>query len=149
SYPKVQIWDRSPLALEFSRELLQRDISIIESDKPPQEPFTLILSHVLTELSEEDQVRLLHFVSAAEEILWVEPGIPFCSHRLVEIREELLTQFHPVAPCPHEKTCGLLALPKEWCHHYAHVPSFVFQSAFWRKFSGTLGIDLRSLPLVY
>jgi hypothetical protein len=35
---------------------------------------------------------------------------------------------------------------RHWCHHFAQVPSAVFQDARWIEFGRELGIDLRSLP---
>ena len=38
---------------------------------------------------------------------------------------------------------------QHWCHHFARVPSWVFQDGGWAQFSRNLGIDLNTLPYSY
>jgi len=67
------------------------------------------------------------------------------------VRERLVSEFRPVAPCAHALGCGLLAPGNErhWCHHFAEVPRAVFQDSGWGRFAKTLEIDLRSVPYSY
>jgi ribosomal protein RSM22 (predicted rRNA methylase) len=112
---------------------------------------TLLLSHVLTELSEQEIKELVQVCSRATTIVWVEPGTRETSRRLSQVREQLRQSFQVVAPCTHQNPCGMLCAGSEahWCHHFATPPPEVFTSAFWRQFSEWAGVDLRSLPLSY
>jgi ribosomal protein RSM22 (predicted rRNA methylase) len=53
-----------------------------------------------------------------------------------------------VAPCTHQRACGLLAPQniRHWCHHFAAPPAGIFTDSNWVKFGKRAGIDLRSLP---
>lgn len=114
-------------------------------------PFTLLLSHILTELAPEPTEALLRLAATAQSVLWVEPGTHEVSRALIVIRERLRNQLSVVAPCTHQEACGLLAAGNErhWCHHFASPPPGLFTDSAWSRFANLLGIDLRDLPLSF
>jgi hypothetical protein len=163
------VHDRSSLAMQFSRERARTDSPSLEVETSGEVDgdTLLLLSHVISELSPVAFDRLIELASGAGEIIWVEAGTHADSRRLIEVRERLRritggppisapdhrpaasgATFQVIAPCTHRERCGLLAAKNErhWCHHFAEVPSEVFQSARWLEFGRELGIDLRSLP---
>jgi len=157
--------DRSAMAMRYATERVRADFPHIEIS-PSREvdaDTLLLLSHVISELSARQLDELLEVAPRAGEIIWVEAGTHTDSRRLIEVRERLRRTpggspedhgraahgtFEVVAPCTHRSACGLLSAKNErhWCHHFAHVPSDVFQDARWAEFGRELGIDLRSLP---
>lgn len=152
---RVTLFDRSPEAMRFAQAALEREghaAAAVTTRAPFKEPVdTVLLSHVLTELSDDMLAEVLPALQRARTIIWVEQGTPLASRRLMEVRERLRTAFHPWAPCSHYAVCGM-AQPenaRHWCHHFAPVPTEVSRSAFWREAQKELGIDLRSLPLSY
>jgi ribosomal protein RSM22 (predicted rRNA methylase) len=114
-------------------------------------PALLLISHVLTELSQDQATQLADLAAQAQAVLWVEPGTYETSLALIAARERLRTRMNVVAPCPHQGPCGILARGNErhWCHHFAKAPGGVFTDAQWARFGKLMGIDLRSLPLSY
>ncbi len=135
---KVKVWDRSSKAMAFA-------------GGEPAESTTgvLLLSHVLGELSQKNEKALLERVASAAATIWVEPGTPLLSQKLISIRERLRDRFHLVAPCPHQAKCGLQGDTKHWCHHFAPPAPEAFTTSEWREFSTRMKIDLRSLPTSY
>ena len=109
---------------------------------------TLVISHVINELSPVALGTLLALASRATAVLWVEPGTAAVSRALIAARERLLTTFRPIAPCTHAAQCGMLAVGNEhhWCHHFAKPPASVFQDSGWGHFARILEIDLASVP---
>ncbi len=155
-FSELRFWDRSRLAREFTKNQLTNlggSTPVHEGAErsDPSLPLILLLSHVLGELEHRLGEELMSLVSQAQTVIWVEPGTPALSRRLIEVRENLRGLFQVWAPCPHQARCGLLALENDrhWCHHFAEPPSEVFQSADWTKFSREMEIDLRSLPVSY
>ncbi len=153
---EVRLFDRSSLALEFAKGKITSDFPDIavtttsEGLSAPEKPFALVISHVLGELTTQASASLIRLAESAQLILWVEPGTPELSLKLISIREKLRDRFSVVAPCPHQNTCGLLgANSRDWCHFFASPPQEVFHSSFWREFSQKLKIDLRSLPVSF
>jgi ribosomal protein RSM22 (predicted rRNA methylase) len=112
---------------------------------------TLLLSHVLTELTDDQLNELLRIVERATAIVWVEPGTYDTSRRLIGVRERLRTAFNIVAPCTHQAGCGMRASQNSahWCHHFAPPPPQAFTDGNWARFAALAGIDLRSLPLSF
>jgi ribosomal protein RSM22 (predicted rRNA methylase) len=113
---------------------------------------TLLISHVLSELTDRQLECLLSQVSRATAVLWVEPGTHENSRRLgTNVRERLRKEFSILAPCTHQAACGLLTggMERHWCHHFADTPSEVFMDGNWSRFARLAGIDLRSLPLSF
>lgn len=148
---ELTLFDRSGLAREFAKQKIKTERADIPiSDKGPA-PQLLLVSHALGELNPEGIRSLLSTIKAADAFIWVEPGTKRLGKKLVEMREELKSEYSFLAPCPHSQTCGLLTAENQthWCHHFAQSPDEIFHSAFWREFSNQLGIDLRSLPVSY
>jgi len=113
--------------------------------------FTLLISHVLTELKPEHVESLADLAASATSVIWVEPGTYEASLTLIAVRERLRGKMNVVAPCTHQAQCGILAPGKEshWCHHFAVPPPQVFTDGNWAKFGELAGVDLRSLPLSF
>ena len=149
-FASLTLHDRSPLAMRFAigraktmwPALDVRHFQTIEPDT------MLVLSHVINELPPPELAHLITLARQAREILWVEAGTHADSRRLIEVREQLMPEFTAIAPCTHQRACGLLTARNErhWCHHFARPPSAIFQDALWYDFSQEMGIDLRSLP---
>jgi SAM-dependent methyltransferase len=148
----LALWDRSPLAMQFAARKARKTLPglAVECGPPPlAAPATMLISHVLTELSPKQVTGLLAQAARATAVIWVEPGSQIAAHALVQVRERLRQAFQIVAPCPHQAPCGMLAPEAEryWCHHFAPTPSEAFMSSSWAHFAKIAGIDLRSLPL--
>ncbi len=144
--------DRSAKAVEFARRRAREKYPGLDvAAGCPDAPDVLLLSHVLGELETPAVEMLLERVRTATCVLWVEPGNYPSSLALIAIRERLRTDFHVVAPCPHQGPCGILAPGNEphWCHHFAPPPGFVFRDRDWARFAREMEIDLRSLPVSF
>ncbi len=152
--PAASLWlhDRSDLAARFAENRAREKYPNLEVKRGiPPHPDLLIVSHVLTELPPTQIEQLITLASRATAIAWLEPGTYASSRSLLDIREQLRTSFNVVAPCPHQRGCGVIAPGNEhhWCHQFASPPEFVFTDPFWTSFARTMEIDLRSLPLSY
>jgi len=161
----LYLWDRSPLAMSFAAGRAKAKYPTLEVKAVPDltwprqsgaaptgtPPFTLLISHVLTELSPEQSSDLADFAAEADAVLWVEPGTREASRALIALREWLRERFHVVAPCVHQARCGMLAPENEphWCHHFAPSPAGLFTDGGWTRFAKLAGLDLRSLPLSF
>lgn len=148
----VAIHDRSRRAVGFATAAVRRefpDVTVTAAE--PEGPFTLLLSHVVTELTEKTMTDLLKIAGRAAAVVWVEPGTSVASAQLIKAREVLRETFHPIAPCLHRFRCGLLEAGHEndWCHFFATPPNEVYTDRDWVQFGRIMGIDLRSLPLSY
>ena len=154
-FTKLLVHDRSALAEEFAlsraREefpnlaaarLARAELATLES------PGTLVVSHVLNELPDNQRRQLLGLARRAQAVIWVEPGTHADSRELIAVREALREQFVVVAPCTHCEACGLLAPGNErhWCHNFAPPPPAIFADSGWTRIARRAGIDLRSLP---
>lgn len=149
----VAIHDRSSIAMDFAAGKLKsawpelavsRGATAAEGD-------TVLVSHVLNELTAGQVDRLVEMLAPAQSILWVEPGTYETSRALIGVRERLRDKFSIVAPCTHQAVCGLLAPENErhWCHHFASAPAAASMDPDWSRFARHAGIDMRSLPLSY
>jgi SAM-dependent methyltransferase len=150
----LALWDRSKLAMQFAAAAARKAFPglAVECGPPPlASPATMLISHVLTELSPKEVSGLLAQAARATAVIWVEPGTQIASGRLVAARERLRVDFQLVAPCPHQGPCGMLApaAARHWCHHFAPSPPEAFMSSSWARFARIAGVDLRSLPLAY
>jgi hypothetical protein len=149
----VHFHDRSHRAMQFAAARLAARFPGVPVEEVPSgtDPAVLLISHVLTELEAGGFADLLDQARRCTALLWVEPGTPACSRRLIEVRETLRDEFHPVAPCPHAHRCGLLEPGQElhWCHQFAAPAPGVFADPFWARFAREMSVDLRSLPLSY
>ncbi len=148
----LSLFDRSTLSLDFASKKLTQlfpNIHFTQGDAPNAE--TVVISHVLNELSRDALNALLARLNKATAILWVEPSLKHVSRKLIEVREALRERFRLVAPCVHQARCGMLAPENErhWCHHFAEPPQEAFTQSKWAKFSQTMQIDLRDLSLSY
>lgn len=152
--PKVALYDRSALAVQFATEKIQKELpnaTIVPFEAAMAFQGVVLLSHVITELSEAALTELLTRLQAATAILWVESGEQRASRKLITVRETLRAAFYLVAPCPHQASCGLLAKENKphWCHHFAKPPTDAFTEKRWATFKAQIGIDLSDLPLSY
>ncbi len=154
-FSSLWLSDRSASAVAFARKKIMEEFpgtnpSALKTKLPPS-PYTLLVSHVLGELDDVQAGELIQLINEAESVFWVEPGTPQLSRRLISVREEFREKFNVLGPCRHKASCGLLegARERDWCHHFASPPPFVFTDGNWVKFGKTLGIDLRSLAVSY
>lgn len=155
-FDRVHLLDRSPLAIAHAGARLRKDAPEVvqrvgEVDAALAEGALLLLSHILTELSDEQANRLLKQAAAATALIWVESATHPNARRLVEtVREKLLStgKWRVVAPCTHDGICPMRSEghSRHWCHHFARVPSEAHQDRGWRELSQKLGLDLRVLP---
>lgn len=147
-------WDRSSLAMQYAAHKAREAFPDIKVwlEKPPEEMSgTLLISHVLTELTDAQLDELIALIAHATAVIWVEPGTYDASRRLIAVRERLRGRFQVVAPCTHQAGCGMLTPENErhWCHHFAPSPPEVFMDGHWARFAKIAGVDLRSLPLSF
>jgi small ribosomal subunit Rsm22 len=147
-------WDRSPLAMQYAARKVREaspDIKVWLEKPPERMSGTLLISHVLTELTDIQLDELLGLAADATSVIWVEPGTYVASHKLIAVRERLRNAFQVVSPCTHQAACGMLTPENErhWCHHFAPSPPEVFMNGNWARFAKIAGVDLRSLPLSF
>lgn len=151
----VHLCDRSKQATWFARDALTTlfpQLKITLHAPAEDEPIDVLLaSHVVGELAPEALDDLLALAARARFVILVEAGSHPVSRALGAVRERLLGTFDVLGPCTHSTSCGLLAADRgqDWCHFFARPPAEAFTSAFWRRFSDELGIDLRSLPYAF
>jgi hypothetical protein len=146
---RVYLADRSKQVTLFAREALRAErqgLDVVVHPPQDQAPDVLLVSHVRDELDEEGLGILRGLIRRSGTVIWVEAGAQKTSRKLSAEREVLLEVCDVLAPCTHRSTCGVLAKEGDWCHFFAKAPAHVFTSAFWRKFSDEMGLDLRSLP---
>jgi hypothetical protein len=151
----LRLWDHSALATDFAVQAARTQFArlavehltpgFLAADAPVG---VLVISHVLNELPAAELFALRGLASRAEAIIWVEPGTHEISQALIAVREQLRDRFRVVAPCTHERACGLLSPDniRHWCHDFAAPPPGIFTDSDWMKFGHRAGIDLRSLP---
>ena len=147
----LAVHDRSSLAMRFAAEKARAafpNVTLVPAGSTLPPDTLLVLSHVISELPERELAALLDLARQAREIIWVEAGTHADSRRLIAVREALLGEFAAVAPCTHQRACGMLTAKNapHWCHHFAAPPPEIFQNARWMDFGREMGIDLRSLP---
>lgn len=149
----LQVWDHSPLARTFAAEAAMKRIPGLRAETWTKEKpvGTLVLSHVLNELSAEDRHELLAVIRRASAVLWVEPGTRAVGREIGALRDELLSEFSVVAPCTHRNGCPLFKPGREadWCHFFAEPPKGIYADSQWVRFGQRAGIDLRSLPFSF
>ena len=152
---EVVLLDRSPLARSYAaKALLPHQVDVRDGGSTLSKEIvtdsTVLVSHVVTELSPRQLSEWVECVSGASSLIWVEAATHDASRRLVEfVREPLLKAgWSAVAPCTHSASCPMLTAENErhWCHHFARVPSFVHQDPAWKELSTAVGVDLRVLP---
>lgn len=149
---ELRLWDRSALAMDFAARRARAKYPglQVQSGLGPT-PDTLLISHVLGELTADQANGLADFAAQATTVVWVEPGTYESSLALIAVRERLRSRMNVVAPCTHPGRCGIL-LPgndRHWCHHFAPSPPEVFTDGQWARFANLVGIDMRSLSLSF
>jgi ribosomal protein RSM22 (predicted rRNA methylase) len=151
---QVAFFDQSPHAIAFAQKKLQEELqcTISTFSEKHKVPTLLLISHVISELSEKELLELAYNATTAEEVIWVESGSHELSRKLGSMRKIFLeVGYHLIAPCTHESACPMFQekQARDWCHFFAQPPTGIFQSSFWHEASRELGIDLRSLPYCY
>lgn len=152
SVTALRLWDRAALATQFAANRARQKYPGLDVRTGlTEQPATLLISHVLTELTPEQAQALADFAAQATAVIWVEPGTYEAGMTLIAIRERLRSRLQVVAPCTHQARCGILAPEnkRHWCHHFAAPPPGVFQDGDWARFAKLLGIDLRDLALSF
>jgi len=149
-FTTLRVWDHSPLACEFSVETARKKYPNLEVEHfTTGKPIgTLVLSHVLNELTNSARAELLALTSQADAVIWVEPGTHAVSRDLAALRDQLSESFDLVAPCTHTNKCPLFDAKNErhWCHFFAPAPAGIYADPDWVRFGQQAGVDLRSLP---
>ena len=101
--------DRSRKAVDFANKRLKEiGYSKIEAESEK----AMLISHVLTELSDSQKEKLVSEVKDSSFFVWIEPGTKRESHTLINIRENLKDEFDFILPCPHQNSCPLKKLGK-------------------------------------
>ncbi|MBS1766085.1 MAG: methyltransferase domain-containing protein [Acidobacteria bacterium] len=117
---------------------------------PEGRPGLVMLGHVLNELPEGDQARLLAALkdrlAEGGRILILEPALRATTRRLMALREELrAAPFAIQAPCPCLGPCPMLPMDKQWC--VAERPWD--PPAWFRALDAAAGLDRRMLSFAY
>jgi SAM-dependent methyltransferase len=151
-FKKVTLWDHSEAAVRYAREKIRHEfpeIRIVCAKEPPHAKGVVVISHLLTELTDGATIKLLDLLCDAQVMLWVEPGTFESSRRLIAIRETLRESFQVLAPCTHQAACGLATEENagHWCHHFADAPPKAHQDPFWGHFRREMNLDVG--PVAY
>lgn len=141
--------DHSPEAVSFAAERARADFPAlkVQTTPVPPEPFTLVVSHVINELTDAARAELLDLATRAVCVLWLEPGTHADSRALATVRDTLRAAGHRiVAPCTHRESCPLFleTNARDWCHFFAAPPPGVQNDSGWVRFAQRAGVDLRS-----
>ena len=155
-FSEVTLVDRSPLArqdasLRVSSTFPACSVRQDSNWEKHVEGAVVLLSHVLTEISDTVVGEWVAGLKKAEAVIWVESATHETSRRLgTLVRDRLIGMggWRVVAPCTHSKECPMRGEKREsdWCHHFAQVPSEVHQDAAVQEWGRELGVDLRVLP---
>lgn len=138
--------DRSPAAMAFAaRTAGGRPLADVSAASPD----VLLVSHVLGELDARGRAALRALADRSRRVVLVEAGDRRTARRLSELRDELLPDFHVVAPCPHAGPCPALTGDGDWCHFFAPPPPEVFTDGEWVRTARAVGFDLRALPFAF
>ena len=151
-FQQVTLWDPSPQAMSFARQKIRYEapeVKVVLAKSPTPAQGLALISHVLTECSDDAASELVEQVENAQAVVWVEPGTYAASRMLIEVREALRDRFTVRAPCTHQATCGLLTEENaaHWCHHFAPAPGGAHQDPFWGHFRKEMNLDIG--PLAY
>ncbi len=117
---------------------------------PEGVPDLVMLGHVVNELAERDQLRLLAAIkdrlAPGGRILILEPALRATTRRLMALREELRQPpFSIQAPCPCLSSCPMLPLDRQWC-----VAELPWAPPVWfRALDEAAGLDRRMLSFAY
>ncbi len=155
AFDTVAFSDRSAMARGFAMARMREEFAAMgvrqaEPEAVDCEDAVVLLSHVLSELSDASVKGVLTRLRKAAAVVWVESATHENARRLVSaVREPMVSAgWRAVAPCAHSGGCPLMRPENErhWCHHFARVPSFVHQDQAWRELSQKVGVDLSTLP---
>jgi ribosomal protein RSM22 (predicted rRNA methylase) len=83
----------------------------------------VIASYLIGELDDAERIALADrmWARTSDTLLVVEPGTPAGYARIIALRAQLIALgAHVAAPCPHDRTCPLLA--PDWCHFAQRLP---------------------------
>ncbi len=157
TFAGLDVWDHAPLARDFAARRARDAFPTLTVGTVPVEPApadlharptTLVLSHVLNELSPAQRDALLDVIASATHVLWIEPGTHAISRDLATLRDRIVAtgRHRIVAPCTHAVSCPLFAAGRErdWCHAFAEPPVGVQNNPDWVRFAQRAGVDLRS-----
>lgn len=157
-FSSLRVTDHSPLASEFAARRAAASFPHMPVSGSPfgeseAAPYVLCVSHVWNELLPESQEMLRRAMAAARAVVWVEPGTHAVARALQGVRDHLtgVAGHRVLAPCTHQKACGLLRPGNEahWCHHFADPPPEIFANSDWVRFGQRAGVDLRALPYAF
>jgi SAM-dependent methyltransferase len=158
SFAELLLWDHDPLAVQFAADAAEREFpslrvgAVTPGFLASAEPIDLVVvSHVLSELTDATLAALHAVLERARSVIWVESATHATSRRLTAERARLLARFHAIAPCTHQEPCPMHAAGNErhWCHFFAAPPAGIFATSDWVKFGQRAGIDLRSAPYCF
>ena len=152
AFQQVTLWDHSPQAMSFAKQKLRHEapsVKVVIAQQAQPAQGVALVSHVLTELTDEAASDLVEQVEDAQAVVWVEPGTYAASRMLIEAREVLRERFTVRAPCTHQAACGLLTEENQahWCHHFAKAPGGAHQDPFWGHFRREMNLDIG--PVAY
>lgn len=154
--PRLEFFDHSQNALNFCEQKFgdKAHTKSIAADKRFElSGRTVLISHVLNELSNSEMNHMLNALKQAQAVFWVEAGSRETSRKLSAARDVLLKQdsdFEVLFPCPSSRgACGVLAEGNEshWCHFFAEGDPVWHQDPDWAEFAKRMKVDLRALPL--
>jgi hypothetical protein len=150
-FERVHLTDLSPQAERYAAKTVQTDFPSVSvrTGVPGEEPFCLVLSHVLGELDADSEEMLGSIVARASTLIWVEAGSSLLSKKLGRWRERL--DWPVIAPCTHRQPCRMLAPENQvhWCHFFTRPPAETFMDANWAEFAKQLEIDHRTVAYSY
>jgi ribosomal protein RSM22 (predicted rRNA methylase) len=148
-----RLHDRSQRAMDFACRVLTEEFPDALARQCAQAPKTLppnallLISHVINELDSAKLESLIALARTAKAVIWVEGGTMIHAKSLGVVRSQLLSSHSIVAPCTHQLACPISG--SDWCHHFAKIPSWIFQDPLWARFSREASIDLHRLPYSY
>ena len=150
-FERVQFADLSPYAERYSTKAIFAKFPSLSvcTGVPIDEPFCLVLSHILGELDPDSEELLAAIVGRAASLIWVEGGSSLLSKKLGRWRERL--DWPVIAPCTHRQPCRMLAPENQahWCHFFTRPPAETFMDAHWSEFAKQLEIDHRTVAYSY
>lgn len=144
--------DRSKVAESYARKRIENEFPDWKFSTSAQKNKKIILiSYLINELDHKMLKSIEAKIHQFDLFIWLDAGSHDVSRKLSEVRDRLRGTFHFLAPCPHQKSCPILAAEnaRHWCHTFAPAPQHVFHSREWAQAARLLGFDLRSLPFHY
>ena len=150
-FERVHLADLSPHAERYAAKAIQANFPSVSvrTGVHLDEPFCLVLSHLVGELDPNSEEFLASIIARASSLIWVEAGSSLLSRKLVLWRERL--GWPVIAPCTHRRPCGMLAPENmvHWCHFFTRPPAETFMDADWAEFAKQLEIDHRTVAFSY